>query len=90
MAGSPSHHVALSRREKGLLPLTHREMNSQKTMPIPKVALIGLYDPVEDDEPANSPVYSQGVERQEIAVQMSYLIAQHFPEFTPGRAVSRD
>jgi len=52
-------------------------MSTQKTMnPIPKVALIGLYDPVEEEEPANFPVYSQGIESQEDAVQKSYLIAQ--------------
>jgi hypothetical protein len=52
-------------------------MNTQPiTKPIPKIALIGLYDPTEEDEPADLPVYSQGVECQEVAVQMTYLIAQ--------------
>ena len=52
-------------------------MNRQQiTKPIPKIALIGLYDPAEEDEPADLSVHSQGNECQEVAVQMTYLIAQ--------------
>jgi len=38
--------------------------------PIPKIALIGLYDPIEENELADLPVPSQGIERQAVAMPM--------------------
>jgi hypothetical protein len=54
-------------------------MNTQKTMPpIPKAALIGLYDPAEEDESAPASVLkpSKIMKRQEVVAQISCFITQ--------------
>jgi len=56
--------------------------------PIPKIALIGLYDSAEEDEPAIFPAHSQGIEYQEVTTYtnngetMSKRTTHYRPAFT--------